>query len=211
MLIKSQQKWLRQGVEQFALRFINLIILFGKRRNYLRSGRSWSLYLAIKKDIKQTVVIIEAYHFCQLHTKFYPTSCVKVNSVCRGNYCGYQCGFLRSRSSSDHILCIRQILEEKWEYNEAVHQLFVDFKKAYYSVRREVLYNILIGFGIPMKLVRLIKMCLAETCSRVQVSNRLSDMKIALFWIITQQVVVISYRCCGTAYQSHLFWILDPM
>jgi hypothetical protein len=46
-----------------------------------------------------------------------------------------------------------------WEYNETVHQLFVDFKKAYDSVRREVLYNILIEFGVPMKLVRLIKMC----------------------------------------------------
>jgi len=33
-------------------------------------------------------------------------------------------------------------------------------KEAYDSVRREVLYNILIEFGIPMKLVRLIKMCL---------------------------------------------------
>ena len=58
------------------------------------------------------------------------------------------------------IFCIRQILEKKWEYNEAVHQLFIDFKKAYDSVRREVLYNILIEFGIPKKLVRLIKMCL---------------------------------------------------
>jgi len=48
------------------------------------------------------------------------------------------------------------------EYNEAVHQLFIDFKKAYDSVRREVLYNILIEFGIPKKLVRLIKMCLTE-------------------------------------------------
>jgi hypothetical protein len=44
------------------------------------------------------------------------------------------------------------------EYNETVHQLFVDFKKAYVSVRREVLYSILILFGVPMKLVRLIKM-----------------------------------------------------
>ena len=44
-----------------------------------------------------------------------------------------------------------------WDYDKAVHQLFVDFKKAYDSVRREVLYNILIEFGIPMKLVRLIK------------------------------------------------------
>ena len=43
-------------------------------------------------------------------------------------------------------------------HNEAVHQLFIDFKKAYDSVRREALYNILVEFGIPKKLVRLIKM-----------------------------------------------------
>jgi hypothetical protein len=50
------------------------------------------------------------------------------------------------------------MLEKKWEYNETVHQLFMDFKKAYYdSVRREVLYNNLIEFGLPMKLVMLIK------------------------------------------------------
>jgi hypothetical protein len=41
---------------------------------------------------------------------------------------------------------------EKWEYSETVHQLFVDFnKKAYYSVKREVLYNILIEIGVHMK------------------------------------------------------------
>ena len=26
------------------------------------------------------------------------------------------------------------MLEKKWDYNEAVHQLFIDFKKAYHSV-----------------------------------------------------------------------------
>jgi len=61
------------------------------------------------------------------------------------------------------------MLEKKWEYNEAVHQLLIDFKKAYDSVRREVLYNILIEFGFPMKLVRLIKMCLTEMYSRDRV------------------------------------------
>jgi hypothetical protein len=50
--------------------------------------------------------------------------------------------------TTDQIFCIRQILEKKWEYNETVHQLFVDFKKAYDSIRREVLYNILIEFGV---------------------------------------------------------------
>jgi len=42
----------------------------------------------------------------------------------------HQCGFRRNRSTIDYIFCIRQILEKKWEYNEPVHQLLIDFKKA---------------------------------------------------------------------------------
>ena len=53
-------------------------------------------------------------------------------------------------------------LKQKWKYNEAVHQLSIDCKKAYDSVRRENLCNILIEFGIFMKLVSLIEMCLNE-------------------------------------------------
>jgi hypothetical protein len=69
-------------------------------------------------------------------------------------------GVRRNRSNTNITFCIGDILEKKWEYNEAVHQLFMDFKRVYDSGRREVLYNILIEFGIPMKVVRLIKMYL---------------------------------------------------
>jgi hypothetical protein len=55
-----------------------------------------------------------------------------------------------------------------------VHQLCIDFKKAYDSVKREVLHNILLEFGIPMKLVRLIKMCLNEIYSKVCIGTLLS-------------------------------------
>jgi len=41
----------------------------------------------------------------------------------------HQCGFRCKRSTTDHKFCIRQILEKKWEYNEGVHQLFIDFEK----------------------------------------------------------------------------------
>jgi len=58
---------------------------------------------------------------------------------------------------------------------EEVHQFFIDFKKAYDSVRREVVYKILLEFGIPRKLVRLIKMSLTETYSRVRVDENVSD------------------------------------
>jgi sorting nexin-29 len=77
----------------------------------------------------------------------------------------HQCGFQHNRSTTDQIFYIWQILEKKWEYNGTIYQLFVDFKKAYNSVRREVLYNILTEFGIPRKLGGLIKMCLNVTYS----------------------------------------------
>ena len=38
------------------------------------------------------------------------------------------------------------------------------------------MYNIHMEFGIQMKLVRLIRMCLTETYSRVRVGKNLSDM-----------------------------------
>jgi hypothetical protein len=87
----------------------------------------------------------------------------------------HQCGFQCNRSKTDQIFYIRQILEKKWEYNGTVHQLFIDFKKAYDSVRREALYNILIEFGIPRKLVGLIKTCLNETYSGVHIGKNLSE------------------------------------
>ncbi len=64
----------------------------------------------------------------------------------------HQCGFRRNRLTTDYIFYIRQVLEKKWEHNEVVHQLFIDFKKAYDSVRSEVSCYILIEFGIPMRL-----------------------------------------------------------
>jgi len=54
---------------------------------------------------------------------------------------------------SAFVKCLRK----KWEYNEAVHQLVIEFKKAYDSVRRGVLYIIPFDFGVPMKLERKLK------------------------------------------------------
>jgi hypothetical protein len=43
-------------------------------------------------------------------------------------------------------------------------------------VRSVALYNILVDFGVPVKVVRLIKMCLTETYYRLPVGKNVSDM-----------------------------------
>jgi hypothetical protein len=57
-----------------------------------------------------------------------------------------------------------------------VPHLIIEFKKACDSIRRDIFYNILSEFAIPTKLIRLIKICLNETYSRVRLGKHLSDM-----------------------------------
>jgi hypothetical protein len=87
----------------------------------------------------------------------------------------HQCGFCHNGSTTSQIFYIWQILEKKWEYNGTVCQIFIDFKKACDSVKREVLHSILLEFDIPKKLFRLIRMCLNETYSDVHAGKLLSD------------------------------------
>jgi hypothetical protein len=48
---------------------------------------------------------------------------------------------ITGQPTSDDTFCTGQIFEKIWKYNKAVHQLFIDFKKAYDLVRKQVLHN----------------------------------------------------------------------
>jgi hypothetical protein len=55
-------------------------------------------------------------------------------------------------------------------------------------VRREVLYNILIEFGVPMNPVRLIKMCLNGTCSKVGIGKHLAETTVTNRILIQEEI-----------------------
>jgi hypothetical protein len=50
---------------------------------------------------------------------------------------------------ADKIFCICQILERKWEYNDAVHKLSIDFKKAMIQLKRKYCTIISLSLKYP--------------------------------------------------------------
>jgi hypothetical protein len=85
-----------------------------------------------------------------------------------------QCGFWHNRSATNHIFCICQC----WRKNGSIvgqYTLFLYFKKVCHSVRQQILYSILTEICMPVKLVRLIRIRLNKTCSKVCIGKILSD------------------------------------
>jgi len=46
----------------------------------------------------------------------------------------YQAGFRTGKSTTDQIFTVKNLLEKAWEHNVEIHQIFVDFQKAYGSI-----------------------------------------------------------------------------
>jgi hypothetical protein len=62
-------------------------------------------------------------------------------------------------------------LEKAWEHNVEIHQIFVDFQKAYDSIRRNNHYAIMAHFGIPGKLIRLTKASMENSTYHVKIET----------------------------------------
>ncbi|KAL4107860.1 hypothetical protein QTP88_018142 [Uroleucon formosanum] len=69
----------------------------------------------------------------------------------------------------------RQLYQKIWEFDKEINTLFVDFKKAYDSIHRESLINILKEFNFPQKLVNLVSISTMETVVKIKVGNMKSD------------------------------------
>ena len=68
-----------------------------------------------------------------------------------------QAGFRGGRSTIDQIFALRQIIEKRWEYALPVYCSFMDLEKAYDSVWREGMWQIAEYYGIPAKIVAILK------------------------------------------------------
>ena len=86
-----------------------------------------------------------------------------------------QAGFRPGRSCSDHIFTLRQILEQSKEWNAPLYANFIDIEKVFDSIHRDSLWKILRHYGIPSKLVNVIKMPYSDFKSQVICNTALAD------------------------------------
>ena len=79
-----------------------------------------------------------------------------------------QNGFRRNRSTTSQILTVRRIIEGVKDRNLQAVLLFVDFSKAFDSVNRGKMEQILIAYGVPKETVNAIMMLYKNTEAMVR-------------------------------------------
>ena len=79
-----------------------------------------------------------------------------------------QNGFRQKRSTVGQILTVKRIIEEVKAYNLPATLLFVDFSKAFDSIHRGKMKEILLAYGIPTETVNAIMMLYRNTQATVR-------------------------------------------
>lgn len=69
-----------------------------------------------------------------------------------------QAGYRNGRGTTEQVFVLRNILEQVNKWQATLYLGFVDFEKAFDSVHTESLWTIMRKYGIPDKLVRMVKL-----------------------------------------------------
>ena len=68
-----------------------------------------------------------------------------------------QTGFRQGKGTSDQIFILRNIIEQSVEWQAPLYFNFIDFEKAFDSIHRETLWKIMESYGVPPKILTIIK------------------------------------------------------
>ena len=68
-----------------------------------------------------------------------------------------QAGFRRDRSTIQQILLLRLIAEKASRNNKIVYNCFVDFQKAFVSIKLDIIWATLRSYGVGKRLVQILR------------------------------------------------------
>ena len=86
-----------------------------------------------------------------------------------------QCGFRGNRSTVDMIFCLRQLQEKCIEQDRPLYMVFVDFSKAFDTVGRTGLWQLLKKYGCPEKFTTMIEALHTGMMATVNVGGEVSE------------------------------------
>jgi hypothetical protein len=86
-----------------------------------------------------------------------------------------QAGFRENRSCIDQINTLRIIIEQTMEYQSTLYLSFIDFEKAFDSIKREKMWQAMKTFGIPTKIINLLQEMYREFSCRVEINGSLTE------------------------------------
>ncbi len=82
-----------------------------------------------------------------------------------------QAGFRRGRSCSEQIFTLRNIIEQGIEFQSPLLINYIDLKKAFDSIHRETLWNIVRSYGVPEKYINIFKSLYRKSSCCVKTKN----------------------------------------
>jgi hypothetical protein len=88
-----------------------------------------------------------------------------------------QAGFRTGRSCIQQIHILRRIMDGAYAQNIPLYITFIDFKKAFDSVDREMMFAILRHYGIPAKIVDAIRVLYDKSKSQVYLQGQCSELR----------------------------------
>ncbi|KAI8433901.1 hypothetical protein MSG28_015827 [Choristoneura fumiferana] len=95
----------------------------------------------------------------------------RLNSFISKEIAPEQAGFVKGRGTREQILIVRQIIEKAKEFNRPVYICFVDFQKAFDSVRWPRMWKTLLDMGVPQHLVHVLRTLYENNTASVRMDN----------------------------------------
>ena len=86
-----------------------------------------------------------------------------------------QAAFRQSYSTIDHVFSLYTIISKQFSCNRKLYVAFIDYKKAFDSIRREALYVVLERNGIKGQFLNAIKALYSHVFSAVRCENNVSE------------------------------------
>ena len=133
-----------------------------------------------------------------------------------------QCGFRKTRSTTDMVFVLRQLLEKSREHHKDIYIAFIDLSKAFDTVNRELLWKHLTKLGVPPKFLSILQQLHDGMQARVLTGELQSEffevnvgvkqgcvLAPVLFNILLSAVTCLFHRAMGQEDGVHVEYRLD--